>query len=146
MPFFPCAEADEVDGLEDTVDPWVENIVGALQTAVADIKQAAAAGAEGGSNSSTSDATTAAAPGAGVEAAVPADAASRPASGASAGAAAAAPLSKEASAAGSTGGAAGGLEAEGGSWWQGSCCLNAQLPDVVFCLVSDNMVQAASSC
>jgi hypothetical protein len=39
--FYPCAEADEVDGLEATVDPWVENILGPLQTALQELQQPA---------------------------------------------------------------------------------------------------------
>lgn len=37
--FYPSVEADEVDGLESTVDPWVENIIGALQKALQELQQ-----------------------------------------------------------------------------------------------------------
>ena len=37
--FYPCAEADEVDGLEATVDPWVENIISPCQQALQGLKQ-----------------------------------------------------------------------------------------------------------
>jgi hypothetical protein len=56
--FYACAEADEVDGLEATVDPWCENIIKPLQDALKQLAQPAAAGAAAVSADAASRAAT----------------------------------------------------------------------------------------
>jgi hypothetical protein len=43
--FYACAEADEVDGLEATVDPWCEGIIKPLQAALKQLAQPAGSAA-----------------------------------------------------------------------------------------------------
>eukprot|EP00882_Tetradesmus_deserticola_P012932 GHRQ01013708.1.p1 GENE.GHRQ01013708.1~~GHRQ01013708.1.p1 ORF type:complete len:172 (+),score=83.99 GHRQ01013708.1:2029-2544(+) len=73
--FYPCIEADEVDGLEAKVDPWCEGIIQPLQAVLKQLAQPAAAadGAAGAADAALRASTP------------PSAASSRPLSGALAG-------------------------------------------------------------